>query len=430
MHSLEKTRMISVDQLCVGLYVYLDMSWMDHSFRRNSFKIKDAEEIAEIRRLGLKTIRVNPRLCDGPPLAPVAAAAAAAAAEAEAAKPQDTDKKDLLVKKKALINRLSDTQLALAQCERQFVKSIGTVKNLSKNIFARPQEAYADAGVLVDQMLETLLTDATIATHLMSDRIGGEDMYLHSLNVTVLAMMLGKKMELTPDELRMLGTGCLFHDIGKLDIAEGITGKLDTLNKHEKSALQMHCELGIKQAFKCGMPKDAMEIILQHHEAFDGSGYPQKLAGEAISKLARIVYVVNTYDNLCNPVNANNAVTPFEALSVMFKQLRKSFDPAAFNMFIRCMGVYPPGTLVKLSDGTVGMVVEVNSSSPLRPGVLIHDPGVPKSEAIVLDLEKETDVNIASSITASQLSEEAYDYLSPKKRQVYFSYATPNKPGS
>jgi HD-GYP domain-containing protein (c-di-GMP phosphodiesterase class II) len=241
----------------------------------------------------------------------------------------------------------------------------------------------------------------------------------------VLAMMLGKRMELPAEQLRLLGIGSMFHDIGKADVAESITSKLDPLSKFEKSAIQLHCELGGVLGAKFRLPQEAVEIILQHHENFDGSGYPKKLVGENISRLARILAVVNTYDNLCNPLNPQNAVTPYEALSVMFKQLRKTFDPTAFSMFIRCMGIYPPGTLVRLSDDTLGMVVAVNSNSPTKPSVLIYDPGVPKSAAIVIELGKEADLTVAASVTAQQLPEAAYDYLNPRKRQVYFAYQTP-----
>ena len=421
----QNTRMISVDQLRPGIYVYLDMSWIDHGFSRNSFKIKDQKQIDAIRRLGLKTIRVNPRLCDGPPLPLPAPGSEVAVPEAQP--PED---KASVLRKQAILTRLSEQQAALAQCERQFTKFVTTLKNLSKNIYARPAEALADAGGLVDEMLETLLTDTDIATHLMSDRVGGEDMYLHSLNVTVLAMMLGRKLDLTPEELRALGIGCLFHDIGKADLAQNISGKLEPLSRLEKNAMQLHCEYGTRHVMKTKMPIEALEIILQHHEAYDGSGYPAKKKGEEISKLARIAAVVNTYDNLCNHINPSYSVTPFEALSSMFKTMRATFDPAPFNMFIRCMGIYPPGTLVKLSDGTYGMVVGVNSNAPMRPNVLIYDPGVLKSEAILVDLEKETSLTVAASITAQQLPPAAYDYLSPKKRQVYFSYATNSKTAS
>ena len=112
----------------------------------------------------------------------------------------------------------------------------------------------------------------------------------------------------------------------------------------------------------------------------------------------------------------------------MFAQQRHLFDAGALNMFIRCMGVYPPGTLVRLSDETLGMVISINSGKPLRPSVLIYDPNVPKDEAIILDLSQESDLEISASLKPGQLGPEAYDYLSPRKRMSYF-LDTP-KPGT
>ena len=104
----------------------------------------------------------------------------------------------------------------------------------------------------------------------------------------------------------------------------------------------------------------------------------------------------------------------------MFGKMRKQFDSTALSLFIRSMGIYPPGTIVKLSDSTIGMVVAVNSGKPLRPSVLIYDPSVPKNEAIILDLEHEPILDISESLKPSQLSADVYEYLSPRKRTTYF----------
>jgi hypothetical protein len=97
-------------------------------------------------------------------------------------------------------------------------------------------------------------------------------------------------------------------------------------------------------------------------------------------------------------------MTPYEAMSYMFAHMRKQFDAPALNLFIRCMGIYPPGTVVQLNDGTLGMVIGVNSGKPLRPSVLIYDASVPKSEAIILDLEHDPAVEIVASLKPRQLA--------------------------
>ena len=104
----------------------------------------------------------------------------------------------------------------------------------------------------------------------------------------------------------------------------------------------------------------------------------------------------------------------------MFAKLRSKFDPKLLQVFIRCLGVYPPGTIVQLSNGVIGMVATVNTAKPMKPMVVIYDAGIPKDEAILVDLQNETDLNIAKAIRPLQVPVEIYNYLSPRKRVSYY----------
>jgi len=161
-------------------------------------------------------------------------------------------------------------------------------------------------------------------------------------------------------------------------------------------------------------------VIAQHHEMVDGSGYPKKLKGPEISLLARIIAVTNTYDNLCNPVNPAQSLTPHEALSSMFGLQRAKFDEKALATFVKCMGIYPPGTVVSLSDGSTGMVVAVNEGQALKPVVLLHDPSVPKEAAVMVDLEDTPGLSISRTIKASELDTSVLAYLAPHGRMTYY----------
>lgn len=413
----QKPEYISVDQLRVGVYIHLDLSWMEHNFARSSFKIKDKAQIEEIKKLGLNRVRIDPTLSDHTPLpaAPVAAAPAASKI------PQlSTEEVTLQNAKKARIERINQQIAAAAHCKKEFLKAANTLKNISLNLFSRPQDAHHDADQLVQQMLESLLTDKDIAIHLMNDKGTGEENYYHSLNVAVLAMLLGKELALPESDIKLLGMGCLFHDSGKVEIPEWIVTKTGTLTRAEKNLLQQHCQYGEAIAVKIGLPQRAVDIILQHHECIDGSGFPKQLKGDQISLLAGIVAIVNTYDNHCNRPNPADSLSPYEALSTMFARQRAQFDPGPLSVFIRCMGVYPPGTIVRLSNDSIGMVVSVNSGKPLRPSVLVYDVAVPKEEALIIDLLVTPELNVCASLKPSQLPHDIYDYLSPRKRMMYF----------
>jgi HD-GYP domain-containing protein (c-di-GMP phosphodiesterase class II) len=210
------------------------------------------------------------------------------------------------------------------------------------------------------------------------------------------------------------------HDIGRKELPDKILKKPEALTQAERNFYEMHCQYGVDMGQRLRLAPAALAIIREHHELFDGMGYPAKLKGESINLLSRIVSIANYYDELCNPPALIDAQTPHEALSLMFAKLRSRFDPKLLQVFIRCLGVYPPGTIVQLSNGAIGMVATVNTARPMKPTVMVYDADVPKNEAILLDMDRETEFNIAKAIRPAQVPREVYNYLSPRKRVSYY----------
>ena len=168
-----------------------------------------------------------------------------------------------------------------------------------------------------------------------------------------------------------------------------------------------------------------MLVLAQHHEHADGSGFPLHLNTDRMTAGARIVSLVNRYDNLCNPHFAATALTPHQSLAQMFAQGKSKFDTAILGAFIRMMGVYPAGSTVQLTDDRYAMVVGVNSSRPLKPRVLVHERGVSRDEALIVDLESAQGLGILRSIKPLQLPVESREYLSPRPRVAYFFEPVP-----
>lgn len=158
----------------------------------------------------------------------------------------------------------------------------------------------------------------------------------------------------------------------------------------------------------------------------DGKGFPAKLSGDKISPLSRIVAVADAYDNLCNKSEDAKPCTPHEALRHMFSQLRSKLDNQFLAMFIRNLGVYPPGTLVQLSNGAIGMVASTNLQKSARPGVLIYHPDIPKREALVIDLLLEEDLEIKKTLRPEELPREVFVYLSPSRQINYYAETVPD----
>lgn len=419
---------IQIDQLRVGLFVTLDMKWMEHQFLSNSFKIKNEKQLTELKQLGIKNIRYSPSRSDVKPL-PRADAVLAAPAIPQPPAPTPEEIRSQTVRKERKV-RLEKLRQSVNQCEKKLLVAAGTFKNINQNLYSRPEESVRAATELVDQMAASLLVDKDIAIHAINDKLAGEDVYFHSLNVSVLAMMLAKELEIPKDEIGLVGLSALFHDIGKTRIPGTILNKTEPLTPAEEHFLAEHPRYGEEIGQTLKLPAPIIEVIRHHHEAMDGSGYPDGLNGERLSLPTRLVTIANVFDNLCNhPVQARS-LTPHEAVANMFAKQRNLFDPKALGVFIRCMGVYPPGTLVQLKDGTWGMVVSVNPHLPLKPVVLIYDPAVPKEEALLVDLADEGALEILRTFRSTELPRDVFEYLSPRRRITYYfneTAATPSR---
>jgi len=231
---------------------------------------------------------------------------------------------------------------------------------------------------------------------------------------------MGRSFGLGQSELLDLGVGAMLHDIGKIDLPERVRHRHDDFSAAESTFYEQHVTHGVARASKMRLSAGATLVIAQHHEHADGSGFPIGLGSERMTPASCIVALVNRYDNLCNPVLPSKALTPHEALSLLFAQGKNKVDPTILGAFIKMMGVYPPGSVVQLTDDRFAVVVGVNSARPLKPRVLTHDPKVPADEALIVDLEAAVGLGIRRSIKPAALPCEALASLSPRRRVAYF----------
>ncbi|MGQ9861543.1 MAG: HD-GYP domain-containing protein [Thiobacillaceae bacterium] len=416
--SLSEVR-ISVDQLREGLYIRLD-TWMNHPFIFNSFKIRNAKQIEALRAAGIREVTCIPARSDSEPLPPVGAGSAPEKT-VESATKTDPELAAMWREKQARRQKVAELRAAIAQCEQRFNKSVGSVKSLLKGLFAKPQESVGQAKALVSDMVDSLLTEKEVVIHLMSSKAGDENAYYHALNVTVLALLLAKEAGLSAEEMRDLGLGCLLHDIGKERVPSQILLKRTPWTAAEYHFYQQHVIYAVEAVQRLpNVTPGAMEVIALHHEMLDGSGFPARLTSERIGKLARIAAIVNAYDNHCNRVNPADSLTPAEALAHMFKHQREQFDPFLLKLFIRCMGVYPPGSIVQLNNDAIGLVVSVNPDRLLQPTILLYDAAIPREEAVFFELDEAPDLAIVKTLRPAELKPAVHEYLNPRARVNYF----------
>lgn len=317
--------------------------------------------------------------------------------------------------------RLGSMRARISDCEKRYADTVKSFKEALKGIVRGDEKSLDMAGALASVLSEQFLEDQETTLHLIS-AMGPEDpVYSHELNVAVLSLMIGREAELDRRRMNLLGLGALLHDIGKSRLEKKLLRRVGKLSGPEQDLYELHPLFGkeILSAFDTFAP-EAREIILQHHENANGSGYPDGRKGDGISLLARIVAVADTYDLHCNKPNQDEALTPYMALSYMYSHQRFRFDPDMLTHFIRCLGVYPPGTLVQLTDDRIGMIMAVNPVNQLQPSVVLYDPDVPKSEALIVELSEETDIKVEKSVRASHLPDEVREYLNPRTRVSYF----------
>lgn len=411
---------VAPEHLCIGMYVFIDRPWFSHPFSFNQFKIRSADQIATLRSLGVKRFRYDPDRSELEASLPLASTAEPG--EPPLASPQDllVESDPVLAEKRERVRQLQDHRNKVAQVEKAFSKAAGIMRNINRNLISRPDECLEEVGELINQMVTAFLEAPELTLYVMGEKSGGEEVYFHGLNTSILAMMLARDLAIGPDESRLLGLGALLHDIGLMEIPDRVLKKTEELTRAENELRKMHCEYGLRMAQKLGLQEAVRAMIYQHHEMADGSGYPKGLRAQEIPLLSRVVSLVNHYDNLCNPIDIAKALTPHEALSLMFAQRRDRFDAQALQILIRSLGVFPPGSIVKLSNDALALVQSVNPQKPLRPWVLVYDPSVPKEEAIMLDLEHEPEISISKAIRPIQLPSAVFDYLSPRKRVTYY----------
>jgi HD-GYP domain-containing protein (c-di-GMP phosphodiesterase class II) len=413
---------IDVDELRVGMFIHLDLSWMQHPFPVGSFRITHEQQIEKIRGLGLKQLRWSPEKSElAPPAFSMAGAdddAAPAAAAIElppqtAAQAAERERRE----------QLSAQRASAELCQNQFDEAGQAWRAAFDNVLARPEQARQDTEDLTHALLQKMLVDGDMCIRLLTCN-AGDSASAHAMNVTVISLLMGRVFGLADDEMLDLGMGALMHDVGKLDLPERLRHADERFAKEDLAAYRDHVAHGVRHGKRMNLNPGALLVLAQHHEHADGSGFPLKLKLERVSAAARIVALVNRYDNLCNPPSLANALTPHEALSLLFAQARSQFDASMLNAFIRMMGVYPAGSVVQLTDERYALVMSVNSTRPLKPNVLVHDPQRPREEALHLNLVSTPDLGIRRSLKPAQLPADALDYLAPRPRVAYFFEAS------
>lgn len=249
------------------------------------------------------------------------------------------------------------------------------------------------------QQIETIVDEIFAHRHLMVNMIDmkvfDDYTYYHSVNVAVLSIVLGVALKMDREELCNLGFAALLHDIGKVFVNRDILNKAGKLTPAEFDEIKTHSLLGcnhIKKGY--GVPNSTYMAILDHHEKYDGGGYPNNLKGDNISWYGRIISIADVYDALTSDRPYRKAMLPSDAMEYVMAYTTTQFDPKVVEVFVRKIAPYPIGTCVKLSNGLTGIVVENYEELCMRPRVRIFMDNDGDVEPYELEMADHESLNI------------------------------------
>lgn len=244
--------------------------------------------------------------------------------------------------------------------------------NKKKNICKKKEQYLSSIYELAEELLENILSNKNIMVNLVDIKSMDNYTYQHSTNVAILSLVLGIGIGLPKRDLMDLCIGALLHDIGKVFIDKKLIQKKGALTIDEYEEVKKHSECGYKYLKNVhSLSVNVRMIVLQHHERYDGGGYPKGKYGEKINKLAKIVAVADVYDALISDRHYKRAVPPNEAFEYILGNAGSMFEYNIVKAFSTIILPYPQGVLVKLSNGDVGIVEDLVPNYPLRPYIKI-----------------------------------------------------------
>lgn len=414
-----KGQRITKEQLAKGLYIKLPLRWHEHPFLRSAFEIQSVEELAVIKRLPLDYILYFPERSSGRPRS----ASDVLRNENTEPEPPKEVVLDLSVQlhqsKQAHIQEMSALRTRQEECSKRYKQTIAMLRKGVEAFGRDPDRGCKEVKALTSAIVD-IAGQGPLTLNLV-DRPNSDDKHFsHSLNVAVLSIIVGRARDYSESELSQLVTGAFLHDVGMIDVSKpfGADGTL-TLSSAAKHK-ERHTEYGV-QILKglSGMDEAVLNIVGNHHEYYDGSGYPRGLKGSQLDEMSQIIAIANMYDDLCRPQANGKVYAANSAMSLMFSKMKDKFHPDLLQYFIKMVGVYPPGSVVLLSDSSVAMVLSNNPENLLKPNVVVFDPMVPRDQAPMIALTS-TELTVKQVVKRNAVPQHVYDYLCPSSKFFYF----------
>jgi HD-GYP domain-containing protein (c-di-GMP phosphodiesterase class II) len=337
----------------------LDCGWMEHPFVRNRFTLVSEDEIQKIVNTGIRTVTIDcargPDVEDAP-----SAAEAAAAIDAEVV---------ALAAAPVPAPRVSVAD----ELERAIVirrHAVALVKTVMQDARLGNAVALGEVASMIEDITASILRNASALLSLTAIKNKDDYTFLHSVSVCTLLVAFGRSRKMDASTVYQAGIGGLLHDTGKALIPDHILNKPGRLTDEEFAVVKRHPQDGHDILMRTPeIGAIPLDITLHHHERIDGSGYPEAQAGPQISELSQMAAIVDVYDAITADRCYHKGIPAAEALRKIYEWSKFHFNPTLTQAFMRCVGIYPVGTLVLLESGRLGVVVEPHETSLLTPKV-------------------------------------------------------------
>jgi len=435
-----------VQALQVGVMVKLEGSWFSHPFPTNTFTIKSDEDLATIKGLANVTILYDPdrsQPVSSDDLSNNSDDEVVVRTESGAVEDSETfsnggeearHEEGALIPESALselLDRREDYHEFydhLRKVEGAYQKTLSQGQELFQQLSGRRPAGLKTGDAMITNIMQALNNPKTAMS--LIDLVGSNGVAWglseHGINVCTLSLLIGRQFSLEDEVLLELGRGALFHDVGYRALPMKVKFQAGGMKvEADPKLLLLHPEMGsqLMASFLNAGPL-LVEIIAQHHERLDGSGFPKGLGREDLSLLTRIVMVADHYDELCNAPNLETSLNPHAALSRLYRHVVTKGESSKFcervvQALVQAIGVYPPGSLVELSDGFIGVVSSINVHHPTKPVVLLYAPWLCRNDGLLVNLAHDAKLEIKQAVHAKDIPEQVLAYLSPRRMAMF-----------